>query len=125
MNGSTIYKIAKGDFGKQVNDAYRTTVAHLASGGLNVIVDDVCDGNNELQIWREILKGYDCIFIGVFCNGEELERREQNRGNRKLGIAIEQSLRVHQGIKYDLAIDTGLHSSKQCVEIIKQKLNEI
>lgn len=124
-DGKTIYRIAKGNFGAQVNNAYRTTVAHLANCGLSVIVDDVCDGQNEMRIWHDVLRNHDCLFVGVFCDDEELERREQARGNRQLGTAIEQSLRVHQGIEYDLTVDTSLVSSECCAEMIKHKLSAI
>lgn len=123
LNDRTIYRIAKGAYGTQINDAYRTTVAHLASCGLNVIVDDVCDGDNEMQIWRTVLQNYDCLLVGVFCDNDVLEQREQARGDRQRNTAIEQSARVHQGIKYDLIIDTTLHSAAQCALMIKQKLD--
>lgn len=123
LHGKTRYRIAKGNYGKQVNNAYRTTVAHLANCGLNVIVDDVCDGDNEMQIWRTVLQNYDCLLVGVFCDNDVLEQREQARGDRQRGTAIEQSARVHQGIKYDLIIDTTLHSAAQCALMIKQKLD--
>lgn len=119
LNGRTIYKIAKGGYGAKVNDAYRTTIAHLADNGLNIIVDDVCDGAHEMKIWQDVLHNNDCLFVGVFCDNEELERREKVREDRQIGTAIEQSLRVHQGIKYDLTVDTSLQSTQVCAEMIK------
>lgn len=124
LNGRTIYKIAKGAYGVQVNDVYRTTITHLADSGLNVIVDDICDGQDEMRIWHEVLSGYDCLFVGIFCDDDELERREKARGDRQLGTAIEQSFRVHQGIQYALTVDTSSQSVEQCAELIKQKLND-
>ncbi len=120
INNQSVYKIVKGDYGTKINDVYRATVAYLASYGLNIIVDDVCDGNNEMKIWREVLKDYDCLFIGVYCHDDELAHREKSRGDRKIGTAIEQSARVHQGIEYDLSIDTSVNSSEQCAKIIQK-----
>ncbi|MCJ8323850.1 MAG: AAA family ATPase [Rhizobiales bacterium] len=123
-NGAPAFKIAVGEYGKKINNAYRKTVANLAQMGLKLIVDDVTNGNEELQLWKKLLKPYKIVYIGVFCDVETLKAREIQRGNRKLGTAIEQYQRVHNGIEYDLTVDTGKFSVEQCAQMILSKCNK-
>lgn len=110
----TVYRISAGSYGVTVNDAYRTTVRHLINSGLRVIVDDVIDGAQEWAVWQEILAGCNTLLVGVVCEEAELVARERTRGDRMVGSAIEQAHRVHQGMHYDLVIDTTTHSATDC-----------
>ncbi|CCO47329.1 putative Chloramphenicol phosphotransferase-like [Vibrio nigripulchritudo SOn1] len=111
LEGRDVFRVRKGQYGIQVNDAYRTTVKHLVESGLKVIVDDVADGNEEITLWRDVLKGKDCLFVGVICEESLLEQREKSRGDRKLGSAREQLRRVHKNVEYDMWVDTSKESA--------------
>ncbi|CCN82925.1 putative Chloramphenicol phosphotransferase-like [Vibrio nigripulchritudo SFn27] len=111
LEGRDVFRVRKGQYGIQVNDAYRTTVKHLVESGLKVIVDDVADGNEEITLWRDVLKGKDCLFVGVICEESLLEQREKSRGDRKLGSAREQLRRVHKNVEYDMWVDTSKEST--------------
>ncbi|EGU58890.1 chloramphenicol 3-O phosphotransferase [Vibrio nigripulchritudo ATCC 27043] len=111
LEGRDVFRVRKGQYGIQVNDAYRTTVKHLVESGLKVIVDDVADGNEEITLWRDVLKGKDCLFVGVICEESLLEQREKSRGDRKLGSAREQLCRVHKNVEYDMWVDTSKESA--------------
>ncbi|WP_052704007.1 chloramphenicol phosphotransferase CPT family protein [Vibrio nigripulchritudo] len=111
LEGRDVFRVRKGQYGIQVNDAYRTTVKHLVESGLKVIVDDVSDGNEEITLWRDVLKGKDCLFVGVICEESLLEQREKSRGDRKLGSAREQLRRVHKNVEYDMWVDTSKESA--------------
>ncbi|MGB7998277.1 MAG: AAA family ATPase, partial [Photobacterium halotolerans] len=54
-NQHTVQRITFGDYGKAVNDAYRTTVRHLLDSGLKVIVDDAINGAEEMAVWQSVL----------------------------------------------------------------------
>ena len=45
-------------------------------------------------------------FVGLFAPLDILETRERGRGDREIGLARWQHERVHQGMIYDLEIDT-------------------
>ncbi|CCN38511.1 putative Chloramphenicol phosphotransferase-like [Vibrio nigripulchritudo SO65] len=111
LEGRDVFRVRKGQYGTQVNNAYRTTVKHLVESGLKVIVDDVADGNEEITLWRDVLKGKDCLFVGVICEESLLEQREKSRGDRKLGSAREQLRRVHKNVEYDMWVDTSKESA--------------
>ncbi|PCI86338.1 MAG: hypothetical protein COB24_10075 [Hyphomicrobiales bacterium] len=52
--------------------------------GLKIIVDDIVNGNEELQLWKILLKSYRVIYVGVFCDETELKRREKTVLTAKL-----------------------------------------
>ncbi|WP_104398674.1 chloramphenicol phosphotransferase CPT family protein [Vibrio penaeicida] len=121
-SGEPIYRVRKGAYGSQVNDAYRTTVKHLVDSGLKVIVDEVADGNQEIAIWRSLLEKHRCFYVGVTCSEAILVQRELARGDRKVGSAQEQMARVHRGVNYDLVIDTTSTSPQECASMIAETM---
>lgn len=124
-DGTQAYRVTAGTYGKQVNDAYRQCTANLAQMGLKIIVDDIINGNEELQLWKILLKSYRVIYVGVFCDEDTLKRREKSRGDRKIGTAIEQNHRVHQNIDYDFTVNTTNISALDCATAIATKMNNV
>ncbi|KDM93364.1 chloramphenicol phosphotransferase CPT family protein [Photobacterium galatheae] len=119
LNQQSVHRISFGPYGKAVNEAYRTTVRHLVDAGMKVIVDDVLDGAEEMAIWQSVLAGKHCLYVGVTCSAETLIQREQQRGDRYPGSALEQASRVHCGIEYDLFINTDECSPQTCAQRIQ------
>jgi chloramphenicol 3-O phosphotransferase len=98
---------------------FATTIKAFAEMGRNVIVDHVLD-QALLDECVLLLGGYHVTFIGVHCPLHELERRELERGNRKIGLAKSQYNIVHSNVDYDLNVNTyemDINSSAQ--QIIK------
>lgn len=118
QDGQLKQRIRSGSYGKTINQAYHSTVRHLANCGLNIIVDDVMNGAEEQKTWRQFLEGVETLFVGVHCDPSVLAQREQQRGDRMLGAAIEQVDRVHAGVQYDLELSTSELSSQQCARAI-------
>ena len=116
--GRTVQRIQSGSYGKQVNQAYHSTVRHLADLGLGVIVDDVMDGAAEQDLWNLALGSMSTLFVGVHCSTKVLIEREQSRGDRVRGSAIEQAMRVHQNVKYDIELSTSKKTAAECAQII-------
>jgi chloramphenicol 3-O phosphotransferase len=97
----------------------RRAIAAMGREGNNLIVDDVMlDG--AAADYRECLAGLDVTWIAVVAPLETLEARERARGDRDLGLARWQHQRVHDGIAYDLTLDTTLATPEQCAALIKQ-----
>ena len=84
----------------------------LASTGNHVI----CDHIIENSTWRDDLvtrlHGLDVYLVALHCGLPELERREQARGNRNPGEAANDFAVVHQGMQYDLELDSE-HATAQ------------
>lgn len=119
-NGETVMRIASGVYGKKINQTFHDVVRLFLKQGYKVIIDDVADGNSEVQEWRETLQDYGMVVVGVYCDLAELKRREIVRGNRQLGSAAEQFHRVHQHVVYDYTVDTTALSAEECaIDIIE------
>jgi chloramphenicol 3-O phosphotransferase len=99
--------------------AWRAGVAAMARAGTGVIVDDVFLGGAASQRrWRQALAGLDALWVGVRCDAAVAAGREVARGDRVTGMAAAQADMVHQGVAYDLEVDTTRAESIECARII-------
>ncbi|WP_240417783.1 chloramphenicol phosphotransferase CPT family protein [Paenibacillus periandrae] len=88
--------------------------------GKNMIVDHVLIEPSWLEECVQLLHNTQAFFIGVHCPLDELERREQERGDRPIGLAKAQIDIVHQHHRYDLEVDTHDNSIRKCAIMIKE-----
>ena len=123
--GQRGFKIQKGEVAQQLNSAYRKMLQSLLHSGIRLIIDEVIDGQSEIQIWRRLLQPYHSFYVAVDCNLAQLQRREIARGNRKLGSSCEQFYSVHQGVDYDLRVDTQAYSSSECAALILSAIDDL
>lgn len=121
--GHPIYQIHTGPFAKRISRTLRDIALLLVSQDYNLIIDDVAFGAVEVEEWRQTLKNYKVLYVGVVAPLEVLEQRERARGDRILGGARGQYFKVHENVAYDLEIDTHAHSLEENVEKIKALLN--
>lgn len=89
-------------------DGFHRCLPALAEAGNDLIVDHVI----EFRTWREdlarLLNDLDVFLVGVHCDLAEIDRRERNRGDRRIGEGrshVEADL-IHTFGPYDLEIDT-------------------
>jgi len=87
--GQRGFKIQKGEYAQQLNTAYRKMLQSLLQSGIRLIIDEVIDGDSEMQVWRRLLQPFNCYYVAIDCNLAQLQRREIARGNRKLGSSSE------------------------------------
>jgi chloramphenicol 3-O phosphotransferase len=118
--GTPLYEIQTGPFGKKVIQTLKEMVLMMAKMGHYVIVDDVSFGKSEVDAWREALKDYRVLWIGIKAPLEVLEAREKERGNRMHGSARAQYFKVHKDVFYDLEFDTTKDSLEKMVNTIKE-----
>jgi len=102
----------------------RHCVAALATVGDNVVVDDLLLESDALDEYLTILQGFPVVFVGLHCSLDELERREQARGDRDIGLAREQFEIVHASCQYDIEIDTSEHTPQEAALLIKRFLGQ-
>lgn len=62
--------------------------------------------------------------MGVHCPATELERREKERGDRRIGLSKSQLDFVHKVENYDIDVDTFTNGLENCVVRILQKVQE-
>ncbi|MCA8119982.1 chloramphenicol phosphotransferase CPT family protein [Burkholderia cepacia] len=98
--------------------AINATAATFSRHGQAVIVDHVLSSD----AWRYMLEDLvelPVLIIGVSCALEVLIKREQARGDRKIGLAESQFHSIHANRHYDYVVDT---SSSNVVESGQQVL---
>jgi chloramphenicol 3-O phosphotransferase len=97
-----------------VGDAFRAAelawyegLAAVARSGTGLILDDVFLGGGASQDrLRAALGGLSVLWVGVRCDAAVAEARERLRGDRNTGMARDQAERVHEGVQYDVVVDT-------------------
>ena len=87
---------------------FHRCLAALADAGNDLIVDHII----EFASWRRdlarLLAGLDVYLVGVHCDLNELDRRERERGDRRVGEGRSHLVTdgIHTFGPYDLEVDT-------------------
>jgi chloramphenicol 3-O phosphotransferase len=99
--------------------AWMSGIATMARAGARIIIDDVfLGGAASQQRWREALTGLAVLWVGVRCDSAVAAGREVARGDRTRGMAALQAVVVHEGVSYDLEVDTTQTESLACARTI-------
>lgn len=120
--GVTMYAIQMGPFAQKVSMTYKKVVETLASEGHPLIIDDVDFGKEAVDAWKKCLSPFSVVWIGIIAKLSDLEKREKERGDRILGSARHQYYTCHQGVEYDLTINTSKLTLQECVAAIQSHL---
>jgi chloramphenicol 3-O phosphotransferase len=108
---------------REIEAAWMAGVAAMARAGARIIFDDVFLGGAASQERvRAGLKGLAVLWVGVRCAPEIAARRELGRGDRIAGMAASQAETVHQGVVYDIEIDTSHTESLDCARVIAARV---
>ncbi|KEO86961.1 hypothetical protein EH30_04820 [Erythrobacter sp. JL475] len=118
--GEVLPQMTNGPSGEALLSEIRRLVRGLSETGFNVIVDEVAEAD-AIADYRARL-GNSCLVVKVDAPLSELERRERERGDRLLGLAREQSERVHNGISYDLEVDTHAQTPDALARLILERI---
>ena len=92
-------------------DGFHRCVAALADAGNLLIVEHVIEFQSWFDDLVSLLAHHDVFFVGVHCPLPELERRERERGDRRIGEGrahLEDG--VHTFGAYDFEVDTSIGS---------------
>lgn len=99
------------------------SVAAFAYQGFDIVVDTVFERPQCLDAGLYTLKHFHVSFVGLNCPVEILERRERERNDRPIGLARNQSDRIHDGCVYDLSMDTSELSVEECATRVLELFN--
>lgn len=82
--------------------------ARLACAGNDLIVEHIIEFASWRQQLASLLAGFDVFMVGVWCDADELDRREIARGDRRIGegrthVEVD---RIHDFGPYDHELDT-------------------
>lgn len=122
--GYPIFQIHAGPFAKRIIRSLKDMALLLASQSYNLIIDDVAFEPIEVEEWKQTLKNYPVLYVGVLTPLEILEQRERSRSNRLLGGARGQYFKVHENVAYDIEIDTHSQTLEENVAKIKLALSK-
>ncbi|MEV8533823.1 chloramphenicol phosphotransferase CPT [Streptomyces sp. NPDC051211] len=104
---------------RALEEAWTEGIVAMARAGARIVVDDVfLGGAVSQQRWQKALGGLAVLWVGVRCEGEVASGREISRGDRVPGMAALQADLVHQGVIYDLEVDTTHAESLECARTI-------
>lgn len=107
----------------QLEAAWRGGIIAMVRAGANVIVDDVfLGGAASQQRWAEAIGEVEVVWVGVRCDATVAAGREIARGDRVGGMAALQADVVHEGVKYDVEVDTAHTESIECARTIAHHL---
>ncbi|AZQ32398.1 chloramphenicol phosphotransferase CPT [Streptomyces cyaneochromogenes] len=99
--------------------AWQEGMVAMARAGARIIIDDVfLGGAGSQQRWQKALAGLTVLWVGVRCDSTVAAGREIARGDRVPGMAAMQADVVHQGVAYDLEVDTTHTESLECARTI-------
>jgi len=96
-------------------------IGAMVRAGAKIIIDDVFLGGPGSQgRWRAVLTDVDVRWVGVRCDPDVAEARERSRGDRVVGMARQQALLVHDGVEYDLEVDSSEITPAAAAEAISR-----
>jgi chloramphenicol 3-O phosphotransferase len=124
---STVHRQALTDDGLaemliRTRRGYHRAVAGLASAGCDVIMDYPLSEPWRLDDLLDVLQDFDVTLVEVRCSRAELVRREQQRGDRPVGLASSQTGIYGTG-QHDIVVDTTSDGPDVCARAIAEALD--
>lgn len=103
--------------------AWSEGIAAMARAGAGIILDEVfLHGANAQKRWKVVLHDLQVLWVGVKCDPLVAAEREIKRGDRVQGMAAKQARLVHQGLVYDIEVDTTHSSPENCAQFIVDRI---
>jgi chloramphenicol 3-O phosphotransferase len=116
-------EVTVGDDFRTLEAAWIEGMAAMARAGARIIVDEVfLGGATSQKRWVTALDGLPVFWVAVRCDSEVATQREAARGDRIPGMAAHQANLVHQGVYYDLEVDTTHTEPEVCAREIAEKV---
>ena len=99
-------------------------IAAIAASGPGIILDEVfLDGGRSQERLRAVLGNLEILWVGVRCDGKLAAAREALRPDRVPGMAESQMIVVHEGVVYDMIVDTSHASPETCATKILSRVS--
>ncbi len=118
-NDSRPVKVVFGPYGQKVRDCSPKIANLFHEAGLDLIIDEVFEGDRFLKGYAQLFDGKQVYFVGVYCDLKTTIERELLRSNRRKGLAQNQINVVHEPNRfYDLCVDTTSTSPFDCAKTI-------
>lgn len=117
-------QITIGEGFREVASAWMAGLAAMARAGTRIIYDDVfLSGAESQERLLTHLADLSVLWVGVHCDAEVATGREIARGDRVVGGVASQSTRVHEGVTYNVEVDTTSTESLECARTIAEQVS--
>ena len=118
--------VVVGDDFRRAEASWYAGIAAIGRCGTGLIIDEVfIGGRSSQERLASALQGLPVVWIGVRCAPEVAEARERSRADRVGGMARLQATLVHQGVAYDLTVDTTATSAADCARTVAAHLSAL
>jgi chloramphenicol 3-O phosphotransferase len=87
---------------EQFFEGFHHSLPAFAAAGNNLIVEHIVETRSWMNRLLVLLENLDVFFVGVHCPLHELERRERERGDRRIGEARADFEITHTFGSYDI-----------------------
>lgn len=85
---------------------FHATIPALAAAGNNLLVEHIVESAEAMARLIALLREFDVFFVGLHCPLDELQRRERERGDRRIGEAEADFAITHTFCLYDLEVSS-------------------
>jgi chloramphenicol 3-O phosphotransferase len=113
-----LFTLEIGPEGQKIIKGMHRSIAEYARAGNNIIVDYIKYDPAWIADLQESLRGIKIIWVGVTASLEAIQKREKERGTSPEGHARSIYSTVHQGITYDLMLNTDALTPEQSADKI-------
>ncbi|WP_338090795.1 chloramphenicol phosphotransferase CPT family protein [Planosporangium thailandense] len=111
---------------RRAEAAWYAGLAVIGRCGTGLILDEVfLGGGSSQKRLAAALSGLPVVWVGVHCTPEVAAARERGRPDRVVGMARLQAERVHEGVIYDLVVETTATSAADCASAIASHLTAL
>lgn len=118
--------VTVGDDFRRAEASWYAGIAAIGRGGTGLILDEVfMGGRSSQERLASALAGLPVVWVGVRCAPDVAAARERGRPDRIGGMARLQAARVHEGVGYDLVVDTAAASAADCARTIASHLSTL
>jgi len=122
-NGQSYTRIHFGDAGRMVLRGMRRAMRALVDEGVNIIIDDIILEPDFLTDYLRVFEGCEVWFVGVRCNLDVIDKREQARPGRFPGTAFGHADICHAHNLYDAEVNTGEDDPLTCAKEVIERLH--
>jgi chloramphenicol 3-O phosphotransferase len=106
---------------RRLEDSWLRGLAAIAASGTRLIVDDVfLDGAQSQERLRLALADRQVLWVGVTCDLDVAVQRERERGDRVVGMVERQSPIVHEGVHYDVVVNSTTQPANELARTIAE-----
>ena len=106
---------------RELESAWYTALSSMAGSGAHLILDEVfLSGSAGQERLGSSFHDVSMAWVGVHCAPDTAAAREARRADRVEGMARQQALSVHSGLRYDFQVNTTDRSTDECARDIAQ-----